>query len=300
MSLLVIGRTGQLARSLQIAARRTSMPLIAIGRPEIDVRRTATVGQALDQHGPSIVVNAAAYTAVDKAERAPEEAKQLNADGAGDLARACWQRRIPLIHISTDYVFDGLKEAPYSEDDRCNPINVYGQTKLEGERQVAEHHPQHVILRTSWVHSPFGGNFVGAILKASKNGLPLRVIDDQVGSPTYALDLAETILNLALHVGQGDRRTFPWGVYHVCNAGETSWYGLARAIIDKAIPEEDRPWIEPISTAAYGAAAARPANSRLNCGKLSSSFGLALRDWRLGLEDCVGRIAGSPVEPGLR
>ncbi|HKH02657.1 MAG TPA: dTDP-4-dehydrorhamnose reductase [Bradyrhizobium sp.] len=293
MKVLVLGREGQLARGLVEAALGTGIQIVSIGRPEIDLTDKASVGAVFAREHPDIVVNAAAYTAVDKAESEPAVAHAVNALGAEYAARACAAQSIPIVHISTDYVFDGIKDSPYLESDRTGPINVYGSTKLEGEQRVAKVCERHVILRTAWVYSPWGTNFVKTMLRLATTRPSINVVQDQLGSPTYAPDLARTILSLAtLVVDDDDSRG--WGTYHVVCSGETSWSGLAREIFRHAaqngLPVAD---VAGIAATAYPTPARRPGNSRLNCDKLRLLFGLELPDWRLGVKDCVARLAAS-------
>jgi dTDP-4-dehydrorhamnose reductase len=291
VKVLVLGREGQLARGLVEAALGTGIQIVSIGRPEIDLTDNGSVGAVFAREHPDIVVNAAAYTAVDKAESEPAVAHAVNALGAEYAARACATRSIPIVHISTDYVFDGMKDSPYLESDPTGPINVYGSTKLEGEQRVAKACERHVILRTAWVYSPWGTNFVKTMLRLATTRPRINVVEDQLGSPTYVPDLASTIIELATRVidEHGSGR---WGTYHGVAQGETSWFGFAREIFrhaaEQGLPVAD---IAGIPTSAYPTPARRPANSRLNCDKLRRSFGLELPDWRLGVSDCMARLA---------
>jgi dTDP-4-dehydrorhamnose reductase len=244
-----------------------------------------------------VVVNAAAYTAVDKAESESALANDVNARGAGYVARACAAHSIPIIHISTDYVFDGLKDDPYREDDPTGPINAYGRSKLEGEARVADACARHLILRTAWVHSPWGGNFVKTMLRLATERPAVSVVGDQKGSPTYAPHLAEVVLAIA-NRAVADPAGTPWGIYHAVGAGETNWFGFAREIFRSAA-EHGLPAAEvtAITTADYPTPARRPANSRLNCDRLRQSFGLELPDWRIGTQRCVARLSESAGKP---
>lgn len=292
MKVLVTGRDGQLARALAETAG-AGVQVVAIGRPELDITDEKSVAAAVARAGPDIVVNAAAYTAVDKAETEPAVAHAVNALGAEHVATVCAARTIPIIHISTDYVFDGTKSGPYLEGDPTAPINVYGGTKLEGEQRVAKACERHLILRTAWVHSPWGVNFVKTMLRLATTRPNIGVVDDQMGSPTYAPHLAAIVLAIAARVS-ADPAGVRWGVYHAVGGGETTWYGFAREIFRRAA-EQGLPAaeVDAIAAAAYPTPARRPANSRLNCDKLRLALGLELPDWRVGVHDCVARISRS-------
>lgn len=296
MKILVIGREGQLARGLAGTAN-VGFEVVAIGRPEIDLTDLQSAAEAIARERPDVVVNAAAYTAVDRAESEPAVATAVNASGAEHVARACAAGAIPLIHLSTDYVFDGSKKQPYVENDAVGPINAYGRSKLEGEERVARVWPRHLILRTAWVHSPWGNNFVRNMLRLAAERPEIRVVDDQWGSPTYAPHLAEVVLALARKIKK-DAAAIPWGTYHAVNAGDTTWCGFAREVFRRA-REQGLPAAEvvPIGAADYPTPARRPMNSRLDCAALRRSFGLQLPDWRVGVRDCVARLAAA-ARPG--
>lgn len=293
MKVLVTGREGQLARGLLEAGEGTGIQVVAIGRPELDLTDETSVAAAVARERPHVVVNTAAYTAVDKAESEPSVAHAVNALGAEYVARACAAHSIPIIHISTDYVFDGAADRPYLEDDPTGPINVYGQTKLEGEQHVAKACARHLILRTAWVHSPWGANFVKTMLRLATTRPSIGVVDDQKGSPTYAPHLAATVLAIVARVA-ADPAGVRWGVYHAVGGGETTWFGFAREVFRRAseqgLPAAD---VAAIAAAAYPTPAQRPANSRLNCDRLRLLLGLEMPDWRDGVENCVARLAES-------
>jgi len=273
-------------------------PLELQGRRALVTAGTKGVGAAVvAREHPDVVVNAAAYTAVDKAETEPAVARAVNALGAEHVARACAAHSVPIIHISTDYVFDGTKDSPYVEDDPTAPINVYGRTKLEGEQRVAKACERHLILRTAWVHSPWGANFVKTMLRLATTRPNIGVVDDQKGSPTYAPHLAAIVLAVAARVA-ADPAAMRWGVYHAVGGGETTWFGFAREIFLSARKHElPAAEVTAITTADYPTPARRPANSRLNCDRLRQSFGLELPDWRLGVESCVARLSESAGKP---
>jgi dTDP-4-dehydrorhamnose reductase len=296
--ILVAGKTGQLARCLAKEAHGRGLALVALGRPALDITDAGSIATAVAAHDPRAIVNAAAYTAVDKAEAEPDLAMAVNRDGAGALAAAAAQRGIPFIHASTDYVFDGRKEAPYREEDDPSPLGAYGRSKLAGEAAVRAACPAAVILRTSWVYSPYGQNFVTTMLRLAETRDAVRVVDDQHGAPTAAADLAGAILDLVERLGfgrAGDRGTA--SVYHLAAAGGTTWHGFAAAIFAGWARRGHRvPRLEPITTAQYPTPARRPANSRLDCSKIAGAFGLRLPPWETSLERCLDELAGAYVE----
>lgn len=273
------------------------LEMIAAGRPQLDLAEPATIAMVIGQVEPDVVVNAAAYTAVDKAEQEPERAQIVNAGGAGHIAAACQRRGIPLIHLSTDYVFDGSKDAAYVETDPVAPLGAYGRSKLEGERRIAAACSHHVILRTSWVVSPYGNNFVKTMLRLAETHPEIGVVNDQTGTPTYAPHLAGAILSIAAHLHQSAGGL--WGIYHAAGTGEATWHDVACEVFAQSAQLGGRVTkVRPITTSAYPTPAARPKNSRLDCGKLDRQFGLRLPDWRLGIAACVRALAAdiTPVD----
>lgn len=294
MRLLVAGWQGQVARAfVEAAPGRGDIEACAIGRPALDLCEPGTIEQALKDVRPDIVINTAAYTAVDKAESEPDRAFALNRDGAGMLAAAAARRGLPIIHLSTDYVYDGRKSGPYVETDEPAPASVYGRSKLDGELAVQAANPKHIILRTAWVFSPAGRNFVKTMLRLAGERDRLRVVGDQHGSPTYAPHLAAAILEIAKQLttsaGDGNR----WGVYHAAGTGTASWYDVACEVFRQsaALNGPSVP-VDAITTDDYPTAATRPANSRLDCSKLDRAFGVTLPAWTSGVEACVGRLLG--------
>jgi dTDP-4-dehydrorhamnose reductase len=291
MRLLVTGTSGQLAQSLLERGLARDIDIVALRRPQLDLTIPSTITVALADARPAVVVSAAAYTAVDKAESEEALALRVNAKGAGDLAHACERFDVPVIHLSTDYVFDGNKPLPYVESDATAPLNAYGRSKLAGEAAVASACQRHVILRTSWIHSPYGANFVKTMLRLAEARPEIRVVDDQLGCPTQALDLADGIITLAERIAALPAGAVQWGVYHAAGTSETTWCGLAREIFAIAAARgRPSPVVTPIATADYPTPARRPANSRLDCGKLASTFGIALPDWRDGARRSVERL----------
>jgi dTDP-4-dehydrorhamnose reductase len=298
VKILVVGREGQLARSLAELADASALQVVALGRPDIDLADEKSVVAVIARERPDAVVNAAAYTAVDSAEDEPALANAINALGAEYVARACAANSIPVVHISTDYVFDGMKDGRHREDDPTGPVNAYGRSKLEGERRVAQACERHLILRTAWLHSPWGANFVKTMLRLAVDRPAISVVGDQWGSPTYAPHLARIVTAIASRA-VSDPTATRWGTYHAVGGGETTWFGFAQEIFRLAA-EHGQPAarVTAIATADYPTAARRPANSRLNCDKLRLSFGLELPDWRLGVQDCVARLSVAVARQG--
>ncbi|KZD12601.1 dTDP-4-dehydrorhamnose reductase [Oceanibaculum pacificum] len=284
--LVVTGAGGQVGTEL---ARLTPPPgweIVGFTRAEADIADPAAIARLVE--GADILVNAAAYTAVDKAEEEREAAYRINAIAPGLLAGACAARGIPLIHISTDYVFDGSRKGAYRPDDPVAPLGVYGASKEEGERLVRAALPQHIILRTSWVYAAHGRNFVKTMLRLGAERDSLRVVADQHGAPTAAGDIAAALLAIAekLLVGSTD-----YGTYHYSAAGLTSWHGLAEAIFELSETHlGKRPAVEPIPTSAYPTPARRPLNSALDCSSTMAAFAPPRRDWRAALADVLAEI----------
>jgi dTDP-4-dehydrorhamnose reductase len=298
MRIVVCGRQGQLARALLEADRLPDMELVAIGRPALDMSDAASIASVIRREQPDLVINTAAYTFVDRAESEPDAAFAVNTTGADHVAQACAARSIPLIHISTDYVFAGSKLAPYVEDDPTFPATVYGRTKREGELRVMEACERHLILRTAWVHSPWGANFVKTMLRLANERSVIGVVDDQRGTPTYAPDLAAAVLAVARRaIADPDR--ISWGIYHAAGGGEATWCGFAREVF-KAAAEQGLPAarVDPITTSDYPTPAPRPAYSRLSCDKLRREFGVELPHWQAGVRECVRRLALTLRETG--
>lgn len=287
--ILITGGSGQLARSLETLA--DDRPVLRIGRPELDFDALEAIPATLAKIRPRLIINAAAYTAVDKAESEPEAADRANHLGPALLAQYCEAAGIALIHVSTDYVFDGAKGAPYLETDAPNPTGVYGATKLAGEQAVLAACSRAVVLRTAWVYAATGKNFVLTMLGAAKRFPKLRVVADQIGSPTNAEDLATAILAISDRIlTDGFRPDFK-GVFHATGTGETSWHGFATAIFAEAAAFGLKaPEVEAITTADWPTPAQRPADSRLNGDKLAATFGVRLPDWQPSLAATISRI----------
>lgn len=289
MRLLIAGWHGLVARALiEAAPGSPHVKALAAGRPALDVRDPRSIERAFGDLSPDMVINSAAYTAVDKAEHDQDACFALNRDGAALLARAAARRNIPVIHLSTHYVFDGRKPAPYDETDAPSPATVYGRSKLEGEQAVAAANPRHVIVRTGWVFSTAANGFAARMLTAAASGAALKLVDDQRGNPTYAPHLAAALLELGRRLCAEPENAPVWGTYHAAGAGETTWYGLAAELIAQArTPEAQAATLAPIASADYPAAAPRPANATLDCTRFARTFGLALPPWRDGVADCV-------------
>ena len=287
--ILVTGGAGQVATAL-----RQEGAVHVVGRPQFDFDRPDSIAETVRAAQPSLIVNAAAWTAVDAAEADPEGASRANRDGPATLAALCADAGIPLIHIGTDYVFDGNKGAPYVETDATNPTGVYGMTKLEGEQAVLAACPQAMVLRTSWVYSAAGKNFVRTMLGAAQKTDTLRVVADQRGCPTAARDIASAILAIAARVAEGWRAEYA-GVFHMAGQGETTWHGLATAVFEDAARHgRPMPTVHGIATADWPTPARRPPDSRLDCTKLDRVFGLRLPPWRDSVARTVEEVlAGS-------
>ena len=285
----VIGHQGQVARSLaDAAAGRTDVDLVVIKRPEVDFLRPETIAPALAAGAPDVVINPAAYTAVDQAEEDEARALQINALAPGMLAETCAAAGIPMVHLSTDYVFDGTKGAPYREDDPVAPLGVYGRTKLEGERRVAAASDRHLVVRTAWIHSPFGHNFVRTMLRLGQERERLRVVSDQRGAPTYAPHLACALLEMVGIIRAGERRR---GCVHASNTGATTWFGLAELIFREAARfGYHPPALEPIASVDYPTPVVRPKDSRLDLTRLQQDFGIALPPWEEGVRAGVAAL----------
>ena len=284
MRIIVTGARGQVGWELNRRATLLGHDVLAWDVAELDITAAAVVDQALDASGADVAINAAAYTAVDKAEQEPERAFAVNRDGPAHLAAACTRLNIPLLHISTDYVFDGRKAGPYTEDDPVAPLGIYGQSKQEGDEAVRRLLSRHLILRVSWVFGAHGHNFVKTMLRLAREREELRVVADQHGCPTYAGDIADVLLELAGRMADIDARD-AWGTYHYCDEPATTWHGFASAIVEQARAREPLKAraVTAITTADYPTPAARPPNSVLDSTRLTTCFGIRPRPWREGL-----------------
>ena len=288
---MVIGRQGQVARALTELSPACGVQVIPLGRPQFDLTASEMVESTLRAAGADIVVNSAAYTAVDQAEREPEQAKAVNETGAAAVAAAAHALAVPLIHLSTDDVFDGSKATPYQEEDSVAPTSVYGASKWAGERAVAAATPNHVILRTAWIYAPYGKNFVRTMIALGQTRDEVRVVADQCGCPTYAPDIATAIVTIARNLLSNPDNPELRGLFNLAGNGETSWADFALAIFAILRAKGMRaPVVMPITTADYPTAARRPANSRLDCGKLARLHGIRLPAWQDSLRTCLERL----------
>ncbi len=290
MRILVTGANGQVGWELSSRSGQEGLDITALNRAALDITDQTAVRKEIKRHSLSLVVNAAAYTGVDRAESEPELAFAVNRDGPAYLASACAEAKIPLVYISTDYVFDGQKKSPYLETDPISPLGVYGNSKAAGEMEVRKRLDKHLIIRTSWVYGVHGRNFVKTMLRLGQARDVIGVVTDQYGCPTYAADLAETILKIAAQLVKGEQ--IIWGTYHYCGKGVTSWYGFAEAILELA-----REYlalkvkqVEPISTAEYHTSAKRPANSVLDCSLIRNRFGITPKPWQESLARMLQQV----------
>jgi dTDP-4-dehydrorhamnose reductase len=275
--LLIVGAHGQLGRELVGETRQRHILSIAVGRDDLDITEREAVRRCLLETAPRAIINAAAYTAVDKAESEPEAAHAINALGPEHLARAAAELDIPLLHLSTDYVFDGQKSGAYTEDDPVAPLGVYGRSKEEGERRVRAAHAKHVILRTSWVYGMYGNNFLKTMLRLSRERDELRVVADQRGCPTATIDIACALLAAESALDASAK----WGTYHFAGTGVTTWHGFAREIVGAAAGAGGRPVpVIAIATKHYPTPAKRPPNSELDSTRFATAFGYKSPPWQ--------------------
>ncbi|MGD9236676.1 MAG: dTDP-4-dehydrorhamnose reductase [Desulfobacterales bacterium] len=290
MNIIITGANGQLGRELTRQAKSTGFDVHPFDRQQLDITNKNRIKQVLANRSPAVVINAAAYTNVDRAEDEPDRAHAVNTDGPAYLARYCADHRLALIHISTDYVFDGTSDRPYRESDPIAPLGIYGQSKAKGEAAVRSALPEHIIVRTSWLYSVYGHNFVNTILKLAAEKKTLKVVADQLGSPTSAADLAAATLIIARKIGTSEKSA--WGTYHYCGAGITSWHALAEKIIELATPYAafQIRQVEAISAAEWPTRAPRPLYSALDCTRLKVQFGIDPRPWQQSLQDTIERI----------
>ncbi|MEX3010168.1 dTDP-4-dehydrorhamnose reductase [Hoeflea sp. TYP-13] len=281
MKILVTGTKGQVSRCLQDRARdRDDVDLVAVGRPELDLLKPDAIGDVVAAHSPDIVVSAAAYTAVDQAEDEPEIALATNEVGAGAVAAAAKAVGAPVIHLSTDYVFSGDLDRPYTEEDKPDPQSVYGASKLAGERAVAAANDRHIILRTAWVYSPYGKNFFTTMLRLAEACDDITVVDDQIGNPTSAYDIADGILHIAQKV-LAQESACHYGIFHLAGEGATSWASFAEKIMELSkVRGGPSAVVKRISSSEYPAKASKPGNSRLSTNKLRYQHSWRTPNWR--------------------
>jgi dTDP-4-dehydrorhamnose reductase len=282
--LIVFGAGGQLGRALLSLASPPDWDLRTFCHSQLEITDEGAVVGALRGIDSGLVVNLAAYTNVDLAETEAELAFAVNAYGAGVVAAAAAEKNLPIIQLSTDYVFAGNAVIPYDENAETSPISVYGQSKLAGEKAAMAANPRHVILRTSWLFSGWGRNFWRSIILQAQNIRELKVVDDQIGCPTPAMDLAKIIITIAPGLAAAQAGGPEFGIFHACGSEPVSWFGFAQAILEH-LPSEDRPLLIPISSLELSRPARRPAYSALDCGKLVGQFGLQAPSWRLALDN---------------
>ena len=290
MRFLLLGGTGQVGEELRALTSPRKVEVVAPSRGELDLVDPRAIARIIASQPWGAVINAAAYTDVDRAESDEAVAFAVNTEAPSRLAAETASRGIPLIHISTDYVFDGRKGAPYVEQDEVVPLNVYGRSKLGGERAVRAANPRHVILRTSWVYSPYRKNFVRTILRLAVERERLTVVADQRGCPTAARDIATVCLDVAMRCAAEPERV-PYGIYHCAGAGEATWFEFAEAVVELAADRLSRsPQVLPIRTLDYPTPAVRAADTRLDCTAVVREFGVKLRPWRQALADTIDQL----------
>lgn len=297
MKILVTGSKGQLGHELLIQGNNLGYEILPADLPDLDITDKTQVKHWLEKFQPSLVVNAAAYTNVDKAETEQNLAFAVNRDGPANLAEACAKFEIPLIHISTDFIFDGKKSSPYIESDPVSSLSIYGKSKQEGENEVRSRLKKHIILRTAWLYGVHGQNFVKTMLRLGREKQVISVVADQFGSPTSAADLAAAVLQIISRIKKynGD---INWGTYHYCGLGITTWHGFAKEILSLArqyisIKTKD---VKPISTAEYPTKATRPCFSALDCGLIKKNFGINIKPWQDSLKTAIRQLCQKETE----
>lgn len=297
MRIAVTGCQGQVVQSLLERAGDAGVRVFTIGRPKIDLANPIGIEAALSAIDPDLVVNAAAYTAVDLAESEPQIARAVNSEGAGAVALAAHELGVPVIHLSTDYVFGGQLDRPYRETDPSAPTSIYGHTKLDGEHAVAAANINHVILRTAWVYSPFGKNFARTMVKLAATRNEISVVSDQRGTPTNALDIADTVISIAKRLHTQPDAAELRGIFHVTSAGEANWAEFAETIFEtsRAIGGPSAS-VKRIPTSAYPTPAKRPSNSRLDTAKLAQIYNIRLPHWRDTLPCTIARLVAQEFQ----
>ena len=290
MTVLITGANGQLGQELVRLGQAFDAEVHSCGRQQLDITDENRIQQILMRFSPDVVINAAAYTHVDRAEDESDLAYAVNKNGPAALARYCAANGLALIHISTDYVFDGTKGRPYRESDPVAPLSVYGHSKAQGESSIRSVLTRHIIVRTSWLYGVHRPNFVKTILKLATEKTVLRVVADQFGSPTSAADLAQAVLTIAKKISANEK--FDWGTYHFCGKGITTWHGMAEKIIELAAAHTDLTarQVEAITTAQWPTPAKRPLYSVLDCTRLTNQFGIEPQPWQQSLQKTIERI----------
>ena len=291
MKLLITGAYGQVGKELVNIATQSGFEVIATGSKELDITKIEGIKEYISSHQPNVIINAAAYTAVDKAEEEQDLAYAINRDGAANLAKICSEQNIPLLHISTDYVFDGTKTEAYSEADDTSPLGVYGVSKWQGEEAIRAELTQHIILRVAWVFGAQGNNFVKTMLRLAADRDELNIVADQFGGPSPAKNIAETLITLVEQYKKDD--SLEWGTYLYCGSEKTSWCDFAKEIFSQANENnllDKEVHVNAITTEQYPTPAKRPSNSMLNCSKIANSFGIDMPNWKLALNDVLTEL----------
>lgn len=293
MTILITGARGQIGSEIVLQLQQQNLPHIALDHLALDIADNEATQNIITYHKPSIVINAAAFTAVDRAENEQEKAYAVNYEGAANLASTCAKLNIPLIHLSTDYIFNGEKNSAYIETDMADPLNIYGLSKWRGEEAIRQRLDQHIILRVSWVFGINGHNFVKTMLKLLQERDEIRVVADQKGCPTYASDIAKNIIEIIKNniiTDDSPIKFTDWGTYHYCSMPATSWYEFAETIYQEAKelllikPDTN---IIPIASKDYAIVAKRPLNSVLSCQKIFNTFGIVQPEWKIRLKDNI-------------
>ena len=291
MKILITGAQGQVGKELFSIANQRGFDVIAAGQTELDITQLKNIKSYFEVHQPDLVINAAAYTAVNKAEEEQDITYAINRDGTANLAAVSKEKNIPLLHISTDYVFDGTKSEAYSENDAVSPLGIYGISKLQGEETIRQTLPAHIILRVAWVFGAQGNNFVKTMLRLAKDRDELSVVADQFGRPSPAKDIAKTLIILAEQYQK--EKTLEWGTYHYCGDEKVSWCGFAKEILKQAkeqgLIEKDIK-VNAITTAEYQDPTKRPANSTLDCEKIKNTFGIEMPSWKESLSQVLTEL----------
>ena len=291
MKILITGAQGQVGKELVSIANQRGFDVIAAGQTELDITQLKNIKSYFEVHQPDLVINAAAYTAVNKAEEEQDITYAINRDGTANLAAVSKEKNIPLLHISTDYVFDGTKSEAYSENDAVSPLGIYGISKWQGEETIRQTLPEHIILRVAWVFGAQGNNFVKTMLRLAKDRDELSVVADQFGRPSPAKDIAKTLIILAEQYQK--EKTLEWGTYHYCGDEKVSWCGFAKEILKQAkeqgLIEKDIK-VNAISTAEYQDPTIRPANSILDCEKIKNTFGIEMPSWKESLNQVLTEL----------
>lgn len=291
MTILITGKGGQIASCLGKMAFESGIDFKSVCRRQLDLTDLESIECTIFSIQPSVVINAAGFTDVESAEVTCLKNLAANSIGAGNLAAVCEQNNIPIIHLSSDYVFAGDQSSAYIETDEPCPINSYGLSKLDGEQLVTARNPQHVIVRTAWLHSSYGKNFVKTMLKLARNNPEIQVVNDQYGCPTYGPDLAGGIFKIVDKIASAEKKHRLWGLYHLVNSGYTNWYDLAREVFARsATLDGPTAQVIPIPTNEFGSKVKRPANSRLDCYKIEKRLDISLPSWQIGISGCVTEL----------